>query len=73
MSLSLYSMFIINSWPILTQYLKCWNLERVFEANMLGKHIPDDVTINDFINEENSVINGVVEVDRSAKLYFKSE
>jgi len=56
-------MFIINSWLILSQYLKCWDLERVFKANMLVRYMPDEVTINDFINEENSVVSGVIGVD----------
>ena len=49
------------------QYLKCWNVESGIVAKMLGKHMPDEVTIDNFINEENNVVSGVVEVDWSTK------
>ena len=32
--------------------LKCWNLERVIEAEMLGKERPEDLTMEDLLREE---------------------
>ena len=59
-----YSIFTINSSPLLSQDLKCGNLECVLEAKMLGKHnMSDEIIINDFINEENSAVIGVLGVD----------
>ena len=36
--------------------LKCWNLERVLEAELFGKAAPDDITMAEFVN---SVSGGV--------------
>ena len=43
---------------IMSQYLKCWNFERVLEANMIAR-MPDELTIANFINEENSAVSVV--------------
>ena len=32
--------------------LKCWNLERVIDAETYGKPNPKDLTLNDFMREE---------------------
>ena len=47
----------------------CWNLECVFEAKILGKQMPDEVIIDDYINEKNCVVSGVVEVDFNELCY----
>ncbi|KAL7546978.1 hypothetical protein ACHAWF_010298 [Thalassiosira exigua] len=36
-----------------TEALKCWNLERVLEAQSLGRESPKDITLAQLIGEEN--------------------
>jgi hypothetical protein len=32
--------------------LKCWNLERILDAELHNQPVPDDLTMDDFIDEE---------------------
>ncbi len=32
--------------------LKCWNLERVLDAELMGKQAPEEMTLEDFLKEE---------------------
>ena len=34
--------------------LKCWNLERIIDAEMLGKPPPPELTLDELAQEENS-------------------
>ena len=33
--------------------LKCWNLERIIEAEAFGQPMPEHLTMNDLVMEEN--------------------
>ena len=33
-----------------TEALKCWNLERILDAELLGKQMPPELTIEDLLN-----------------------
>ncbi len=38
--------------------VKCWNLERIVDAELCGESMPEEeITINDLVNEDNRCIN----------------
>ena len=43
--------------------LKCWNLERIIEAKIFGRSVPDELTMGEFINEDASSNSDVVVLD----------
>jgi hypothetical protein len=43
--------------------LKCWNLERIIEAKIFGRSVPDELTMDEFINEDASSNSDVVVLD----------
>ena len=43
--------------------LKCWNLERILEAESLGKTPPADLTMDDLVREESDSSKGVISID----------
>ena len=39
--------------------LKCWNLERIIDAEMLGKPPPPELTLEELVQEENSAATSI--------------
>jgi len=43
--------------------LKCWNLERILEAESLGITMPAELTLDDLVNEERETTEQVIFID----------
>ena len=46
--------------------LKWWNLERIFDAEMLGKPPPPELTLDELVQEENSATTSIGKGDDDA-------
>jgi hypothetical protein len=38
--------------PLLVKLLKCWNLERIIDAEQQGNDAPSELNMEDLLNEE---------------------
>lgn len=47
----------------LNEALKCWNLERILDAELLGKQVPRELTVEDLLNGGTPSSNGDSESD----------
>ena len=50
----------------IAEALKCWNLERIIDAEMLGKPPPPELTLDELVQEENSAATSIGKGDDDA-------
>ena len=48
--------------------LKCWNLERILDAESYGITLPAELTLDDLVNEERETTEQVIVIDEDIKL-----